>query len=214
MEAKSIPKNIASKVTIVSSEHEIENEIEIIEELLNTELGCFWLRKPSWDEEKTIDFFSKIDKKLRGKILLSYSIAGKFSLVSKDIFGVHFSEKERSLYSNKLFTDLRTRGFLISTSVHSLDTFQLIDGYFDRAFISPVFNSISKQDYKSNAEIWKLGKIKSKTSKIGLGGIDATNYKEIINEGFNGVAILGTIWNYKNPVERWMEFQNMNTIDQ
>jgi thiamine-phosphate pyrophosphorylase len=43
---------------------------------------------------------------------------------------------------------------------------------------------------------------------IGMGGIHAGNLEEIIQLGFNGIGVLGGVWNAENQIERF------NTIKQ
>jgi hypothetical protein len=77
------------------------------------------------------------------------------------------------------------------------------------AFLSPIFDSISKRGYKSKFsqeltrnELVKISEISGK-QVIALGGIDEDKIEICRTLGFSGVAILGAIWNSENPVEKF-----------
>lgn len=88
---------------------------------------------------------------------------------------------------------------LISCSCHSLAE---LDGNYDYAFLSPVFNSISKVGYDSRfspAELKEAcanGIINEKV--FALGGVTPQKFNEIESLGFGGAAMLGAAWNPVN----------------
>lgn len=84
------------------------------------------------------------------------------------------------------------------------------------AFLSPIFDSISKPGYKSSYEFQELtqketGKINaiSGNNIIALGGIDEDKIETCRELGFAGVAILGAIWNSKSPVEKFKRIKQL-----
>ena len=86
----------------------------------------------------------------------------------------------------------------ISCSCHSLEEVKERKRNYDYVFMSPVFDSISKQDYNaqySPEEIKKAHKQGIIDKKVyALGGIDVHNIKEVKKYGFGGAAIMGAIW--------------------
>jgi len=86
----------------------------------------------------------------------------------------------------------------ISCSCHSLEEIKERKRNYDYVFMSPVFDSISKQDYNaqySPEEIKKAHKQGIIDKKVyALGGIDVHNIKEVKKYGFGGAAIMGAIW--------------------
>ena len=68
--------------------------------------------------------------------------------------------------------------------------------------MSPVFDSISKSDYK-RVEFDFTKRQNKETKLIGLGGIQSENVDQAIRMGFEGVALLGAIWNNSNPINEW-----------
>ena len=88
--------------------------------------------------------------------------------------------------------------------------------------MSPIFDSISKQNYLSTysaeeiRQASKDGIIDKKV--IALGGIDAGNIPLIKDYGFGGAAILGDLWNrfdtrinrdYKELIEHFRELKKL-----
>jgi hypothetical protein len=73
------------------------------------------------------------------------------------------------------------------------------------AFLSPIFDSISKREYKSKFLNVKSELISAISGKniIALGGIDEDKIEICRARGFSGVAVLGAIWNSTNPVEKF-----------
>ena len=86
----------------------------------------------------------------------------------------------------------------ISCSCHSLEEIKERKRNYDYVFMSPVFDSITKQNYNaqySPEEIKKAHKQGIIDKKVyALGGIDVHNIKEVKKYGFGGAAIMGAIW--------------------
>ncbi|MCB0410386.1 MAG: thiamine phosphate synthase, partial [Flavobacteriales bacterium] len=80
---------------------------------------------------------------------------------------------------------------------HSFEEVEKLDGEKEYCFLSPVFDSISKQGYKAKFDKEELRQFLKKDRKIkviGLGGVNEENYSELIEMGFDGGAFLGSVW--------------------
>jgi thiamine-phosphate pyrophosphorylase len=94
----------------------------------------------------------------------------------------------------------------ISTSFHSTTAIFKSRRKYEYVFLSPVFDSISKQGYKGNFSLEELKSfLKSKKNIIALGGINAENIELVKQKGFAGAAVLGSIWESKNPTKCYKE---------
>ena len=103
---------------------------------------------------------------------------------------------------------------------HSLEDLKkyYISGRGQMAFLSPIFDSISKQGYKSefSEQLNKftqlkpelIAAIKSKNI-IALGGINTDKIELARKVGFKGVATLGAIWNSKDPVATFISMRDI-----
>jgi thiamine-phosphate pyrophosphorylase len=116
---------------------------------------------------------------------------------SKGLKRFHYSEKDRTNWKETEWKG-RDENVIYSTSVHTMEEYNELPDHFSYAFLSPVFDSISKADYK--AVKFDLEKrVRKETKLIGLGGIQAENIQEVIQMGFDGAALLGAIWNSNDP---------------
>lgn len=102
-----------------------------------------------------------------------------------------------------------------SISCHSLEEAVEAQGVVDYLFLSPVFDSISKQGYKAAIDIDKAGALIKKglqSEVVALGGIEKSNLPLLEKAGFSSIALLGAVWrdgnakapdNFKELIEKW-----------
>lgn len=101
---------------------------------------------------------------------------------------------------NKLDDDVKKKTVLhqdFKGSCHSFEEVEALNGKLPYCFLSPVFDSISKQGYQAKFDKNELKVFlkKKRTIKvIGLGGVTLENYAELMNLGFDGGAFLGSVW--------------------
>ena len=98
---------------------------------------------------------------------------------------------------------------IITTSFHSLETLTGNKENYEYVFLSPVFDSISKKTHKgkfndSNLE-FVLGNLKKKV--IALGGINIEKIEQVMDMGFDGMALLGGIWKSDNPIAQFIKIK-------
>lgn len=181
-------------IIVITSEDIVQNETEIINQLFQEGLNLLHIRKPFINSEEMTDFIQKIDSKFHSQLVLHshYDLAENFN-----ISRFHFREIDRQNGLFQSFTDK-----IISTSVHDIETFNLLSEDWEYAFISPVFPSISKKGYGENSNI--LNDIKKRDNPnvklIVLGGINEKNINEIFESEVDGVALLGAIWESDEPL--------------
>ena len=96
---------------------------------------------------------------------------------------------------------------------HSLEELENHKEKYEYAFLSPIFDSISKVGYKSKFDLQEL-KRKSplllgegQGGVIALGGIDESKIEICRQLGFAGVAVLGAIWQSENPSEKFLRIK-------
>lgn len=188
---------------VISNPVAVANEISIIHSLFEEGLSLFHVRKPEFTESEMAQFIQQIKPEFRSKLILHthHQIAGDFGIDK-----IHFSEKERNQtllfpFENKT----------ISTSSHSIADFNQLDSNFEYAFLSPVFKSISKNNYASEIDLFEAIKSRKnfKTKLIALGGISPENSKTTLENGFDSIALLGAIWNHKNPLNQFKSCQKI-----
>lgn len=169
---------------LVSYPSKLENEIELIhQEMRSGNWDLFHLRKPGWSSDEVMKLLSGLSDEVRKKTVVHEHI----DLVEKfDLKGGHLKMNE-----------LSTINYQLSTSCHSFEEVEKIEGEKGYCFLSPVFDSISKPGYKANFDKEELKEFLKKDRKIkviGLGGVTEDNYYELLELGFDGGAFLGSVW--------------------
>ncbi|WP_428230173.1 thiamine phosphate synthase [Flavobacterium sp.] len=182
---------------VITNPSAIANEISIIDSLFEEGLSLLHIRKPDFSAFEMAQFIYQIKQEDRSKLVLHnhHDLAEDFG-----INRIHFSEKERKHsflmdYSEKIF----------STSTHAIEGFNALENDFDYAFLSPVFRSISKEDYHPNTNLFEALNLRTNNNAkvIALGGIDSKNIQKALENGFDDVALLGSIWNNENPIKQF-----------
>ncbi|MEM8525365.1 MAG: bifunctional hydroxymethylpyrimidine kinase/phosphomethylpyrimidine kinase [Bacteroidota bacterium] len=192
----------SSQIIVLSPPQNVENEYQIIVELFEAGLQCFHLRKPDFSDIEYAQYLAEIPIEYWDRIILHhhYHLAEQLSLG-----GVHLTEHSRKdLDSDSLqkkITSYKNAHLKVSAAIHDLKDLSLLGQWCDYVLISPVFDSISKADYKANTDLKVSnyqGKIKAKL--FALGGIKAENVQLALEKNFDGVAVLGYIWGSPSDV--------------
>lgn len=184
------------------------DEISTIHSLFENGLKLLHIRKPNFSEEEMKSFLVEIKSDLRKQLVLHshHHLASAFGFNR-----IHFSESERKKKDKIALETYKTKDLHISTSVHSIEEFNALNSVFEYAFLSPVFPSISKTDYSSKTDLFEAIKNRTNytTKLIALGGIESKNIKQTLENGFDNIALLGTIWNQNNSIENFKLCQKL-----
>ncbi len=182
---------------IISNPKYIDNESNIINSLFDNGLMFFHIRKDIDDINSLESLIKSLKPEYYNRIILHHN----FELVEKyNLKGYHFGKKTKHLLK-----DFINNSFQKSISCHYFDEIEKLQYSFDYVFLSPIFDSISKTDYKSTFNKDELTQFieNYKSQKIiALGGIAEDNIDIIKQFGFYGFAILGDLWgkNINNSV--------------
>jgi len=190
-------------IILISPEEDTSNEIDILNRLFKEGLEYYHLRKPNKDQQQYCDYLHLIEEKYHNKIVVHHhhKLVNTFNLK-----GIHFQEqKRRDNIDNpgQYFCNLSMYGKTISSSFHEPEELEACDFEFDYHLLSPVFSSISKKGYEGRG--FNVNHIDKKI--IGMGGVTKNNLSEIQKLGFQGVGVLGGIWNSKTPIEDFKAMQ-------
>jgi thiamine-phosphate pyrophosphorylase len=135
-----------------------------------------------------------------------------------EIFHIHkpsFSKEEIKTFVQQIPFKYHNRIALHSDfpKFHSLKELEEYKGKHEYAFLSPIFDSISKVGYKSNFDLGTLQKslrlLKCAENLFALGGIDEDKIETCCKLCFTGVAVLGAIWNNNNPLEKFIKLKSI-----
>ncbi|GGE65715.1 thiamine-phosphate pyrophosphorylase [Pedobacter psychrotolerans] len=192
---------------VISAPQSVDNEAAMINQLFDAGLTRFHLRKPEWNIHQFVNLLEGIDQAFHPNIALHqhHMLTDNFNIKR-----LHYPEKHRVNSGAEKWYDQKQKGYVLSTSIHHLAEIPLMKE-FEYVFFSPVFNSLSKPGYQSLLEEDFVLKKKNHEPKvIALGGVDETNLKNAVKMNFNGVAILGAIWN--TPELATVNFKKLNNI--
>lgn len=189
---------------IVISDSEFKpGEATLVNELFRAGLDLFHIRKYEAGENELQDFVQEINPEYHERLVLNHHHDLGLNLGLKRF---HYSERDRKNWEDERWSGVNPER-IYSTSVHSMEEYNDLPEHFSYAFLSPVFDSISKPDYLAASFDFSIRK-ESDTKLIGLGGIQADNANKAIQLGFDGVALLGAIWKSENPVVSMKEIKS------
>ncbi|MCG8761736.1 thiamine phosphate synthase [Tenacibaculum finnmarkense] len=190
-------------IVLISPEKDVANEMQILHQLFEAGLECYHLRKPSKDYQEHIVYLNQIPEKYHNKIVTHYfhELVNEYSLK-----GIHFQEqKRRDALENgsRYFIGLKMIGKTMSSSFHEPEELATCDIEFDYHLLSPVFSSISKKGYQGRGfDVNHIDK-----TIIGMGGITSETISKTLALGFQGIGVLGGVWNSQNAVESFKNIQ-------
>lgn len=189
------------QIILYTAPVDIENEIEIIQNTLDAGVDYLYIRKPELDDFSLVDFVEKIPEKYWNKCISSSLIITK----EFNLGGYHFTRdiiEKNEKYNDKVLEWLHTNNKICSVSAHNENEILTYSNKFNHVIVSPIFKSISKQNYSYE---WNFDELKQNIATIkirknniqlfAVGGIDINNITLVKQLGFNGVGLLGAIWN-------------------
>jgi thiamine-phosphate pyrophosphorylase len=185
---------------VITNPFFVEDEIDILHSLLREGLSLLHIRKPDFSKIEMAKFLHQLKLEFRSNLILHnhHDLAEDFG-----INRLHFSEKERKI-SDAFPARFSKLSRYKSTSTHSIEAFNSLESY-DYAFLSPVFKSISKENYNPEKNLFE--EIKSRRNHtmklVALGGIDSENIQQVLENGFDDFALLGSIWKNENPLKQF-----------
>jgi len=99
---------------------------------------------------------------------------------------------------------------LVSASFHSWQGVIELGAGLEYAFLSPLFDSISKPGYLAGPGLLKKPAGSLPCKIMGLGGIDKDTVLAVVDNGWDGAVLLGWIWEDPNTaVKRYEEIQRI-----
>lgn len=178
---------------VISNPIVLNREKFLINTLFEEGLELLHVRKPNYSDEEIKSFLSEINQEFRSKLVLHnhHQLATEFGI-------------------NRIHNPVKIQKFgwdkpIFSTSTHSIEEFNELSTFFEYAFLSPLFSSISKTNYHPTNDLFLEIKKRTnfKTRMIALGGIQPENIPKLLQSDFDDCALLGTIWNDDNPIKKF-----------
>lgn len=190
---------------VITSPAAVNNEASIINGMFNKGLSILHVRKPDITQLQLAYYIKDIDEGFHNKLVLHqhYNLINDF-----DVKRLHRTYKNLTDF-DVMVQQQHNNDLVFSASAHSVYEFNNLPQLFSYAFLSPVYNSISKPGYLAGFNKAEVSKSRTNFNikLIALGGISNSNCREAISLGFDGVAFLGAIWNIDNPMREFIKCQ-------
>ena len=148
----------------------------------------FHIRKPNYSETQLRDYLQKFDDDVRQRLSLHdfHALAAEMR-----IGGIHLNRRNPVPQAN-------TQGKRISVSCHSVEEVLQWKAQADYCFLSPIFDSISKQGYASHFSLETLQSLFKEQildEKVcALSGVTYENLSLLEEVGFTSCAMLSSLW--------------------
>jgi thiamine-phosphate pyrophosphorylase len=201
------------RLIVITPENNITGEHQIVNALLERGLFRIHVRKPAFDTAAYREYLQNIDPAHWAKV----TVHGGFELYGElSLGGIHLNVAARQdAKIAKLIQPPESRA--ISASLHSWQEVEELNTLYHYVFISPLFDSISKKGYLAATPVQEIHDLRKKAAIsganlpliIGLGGVCRTNIGELKENGYDGAALLGAIWNAKDPLA---EYDNIASL--
>ena len=178
------------RLIVITSPAFLADEAASVNALFEAGLEILHLRKPHSSIDEVEHLLQSVSEPFRNRIVLHEH----FGLVKKyGLKGIHLNARN----------PVAPEGFHghISRSCHSLQEVEEWKNVCDYVFLSPIYDSISKEGYGAHFTTEQLQDARSRglidEKVVALAGICADNIPEVKFFGFGGVALLGDVWNRK-----------------
>ena len=178
---------VPMKLILITTPTYFVEEDQILTTLFEEGLDILHLRKPQTSPVYAERLLTLIPEKYHKRIVVHDNFYLKDEYKLK---GIHLNARNPLVPENY--------SGHISASCHSLEEVQVQKKKFDYVFLSPIFDSISKEGYDSAFTPEEIrgaarkGIIDKKV--IALGGIDEDTILRAKDLGFGGAALLGGLW--------------------
>lgn len=189
------------KLFLFSDEQDHPQEIEGARLALRLGFEAFHLRKPTWSVEQIHEFLTQFGEDELSRISI-HTEEPHFAEIHKRYPQVrmHLKSHQLGCYSPEK---------VMSHAVHSLEELGTLTQYpeLKTLFLSPIYPSISKQDYQTDWDFPTLSQSLGLPGPevIALGGVQAHHFQELQAMGFSGAALLGSVWRDSSPLSRIRE---------
>ena len=180
------------KLILITTPTYFVEEDQIITTLFEEGLDILHLRKPQTSPVYAERLLTLIPEKYHKRIVVHDNFYLKEEYKLK---GIHLNSRNPIVPENY--------SGHVSASCHSFDEVLAEKKKCDYVFLSPIFDSISKEGYTSNftseeiREASRKGIIDKKV--VALGGINEETILRIKDFGFGGAALMGGLWGKFDP---------------
>ncbi len=201
------------KLVIFSTSDRSLSEAREVTQMFEEGLKSFHLKKSGFESHEMEEYIKSIPSKYHKYIVLhsNHKLRKTFRLG-----GLHLSRTHRKKRYNTWWKMFKLRKFSrkmkFTRTFSKLSTLTSNKKKYSYVFLGPIYQSISKLGHSGNFGNRSLKKYIAvcKPPVFALGGITPDKFEECKELGFEGVGLLGYIWNNddKSPLEAFREAKN------
>jgi thiamine-phosphate pyrophosphorylase len=185
-----------------------DGEVDLLEGLLEAGVQKLHIRKPGATAVEIENLLGRLSSRWASRLVLhgSREMALRYGIMQ--VHGaVERTDGKRSGGGPLAEVGM---GVAVSTSVHSWAELAVLPEGLEYAFISPLFDSISKPGYAAGKGLLLQPEGRLPCLPVGLGGIGADTIGILLEQGWAGAAVLGAIWDEPGiAVERYKELKKI-----
>ncbi|GIV40482.1 MAG: thiamine phosphate synthase [Thermonema sp.] len=193
-EKRFISKTGGFEIAVICSPDDRPGEQAQLLALLEAGVQRLHLRKKHWSMWQTAAFLDSLPAAYHSRIILH---AHPGLLKHYALAGFHGKQAQA--------TNAPLRG----CSVHSYEEYGALYAHYDYLWLSPFFDSLSKQGYAASEALWQPPAHCPLDKVVALGGIAPQHLPRLARLGIRRAAVLGYIWNAKDPVKAWKTLQTI-----
>lgn len=195
------------RVSVMSPVSERNGELKVLLKLFENGLPAFHLRRPYWSSARFCSWIESVPAKWRSRIIVhqfpqlvrKYNLGGFHQMSGTSVSGI-------SGMSGKVFEQCE-----------DFSELQKVGKHCRRVMLGPVFPpekydiTVPRRtlsEYAAIAAYWR--KQGGNSEVFAFGGVSAENVRRCRQAGFDGVVVVGAVWDspdpvkaYKNLVRKW-----------
>jgi thiamine-phosphate pyrophosphorylase len=190
---------------VISNPAFFHGEARLINGLFGEGMEIIHLRKPGCTPKEMEDLLREIAPENYPKIALhqAHELAPAFGIQR-----LQFTEMNRKETDESFFHLKQNEGFTLSTSVHHFEDYAKLPNAFSYVFLGPVFESISKPGYSPAPESKVIpDREGERPALIAIGGIHSGNCTQPFAMGYDGVAVLGAVWQQGDAISSFKKIK-------
>lgn len=182
------------KLVVITRPDFFEGETALVNRMFEEGMERLHLRKPKATQQEMAEWIEQIALPFRHRIVLHdyHQLAIQYGLG-----GIHLNSRNPEPPQNLRTSNPQTL-ITISRSCHSVEEVRKYKSECDYLFLSPIFDSISKEGYGAAFSREELEKARVEgllsDNVYALGGISQDHLPIVRDMGFAGAAMLGAIW--------------------
>lgn len=188
------------KTIVITRPDFFSGETDLVNRLFSAGMERLHLRKPGAAGLEMEEWLMNIDKRYLGRIVLHdrLPLAARYGLG-----GIHLNSRNPQVPHE--LEHAVEQGLTVSRSCHSIGEVAKFKESCSYLFLSPIYDSISKEGYGaafSREELSKAAENGIIDSRVyALGGVSLEHIPELRTFGFGGAAVLGALWQSADPVK-------------